>query len=76
MGKPISPADDVVYDLISIQYHALKGAQVSAKYAEDASGDEEVRQFFERVRQEDAQRAIRVHELLGDLTKRGKATFG
>jgi hypothetical protein len=71
MGKSHTPADDVVYDLISIQYHALKGAQVYAKYLEDAHGHDDVRAFIEQVRQEDSRRAIRAHELLGRLTKTG-----
>ena len=36
MGSAHTPADDIVYDLISIQYHALKAAQVYDKYAQDA----------------------------------------
>jgi hypothetical protein len=66
-----TPADDVVYDLISIQYHALKGAQVYGKYLKDAASDDEVRQFIATVRHQDAERAVRAHELLGRLTKHG-----
>jgi hypothetical protein len=69
MGETQTPADDVVYDLISIQYHALKGAQVYTKYLDDAAADDDVRQFIDQVRQEDSQRAIRAHELIGRLTK-------
>jgi hypothetical protein len=71
MGESHTPADDVVFDLISIQYHALKGAQVYARYLEDAEGHDDVRQFIEQVRQEDSQRAVRAHELIGKLTKTG-----
>jgi hypothetical protein len=66
-----TPADDVVYDLISIQYHALKGGQVYAKYEQDAEGHSDVQQFIREVRDQDAQRAQRAHDLLRDLTKGG-----
>ena len=64
-----TPADDVVYDLISIQYHALKGGQTYAKYEQDAEGHDDVQQFIREVREQDAQRAQRAHDLLRDLTK-------
>lgn len=71
MGTAHTPADDVVYDLVSIQYHALQGAQVTDKYIEDAADHDDVRSFFEEVAQQDADRARRCHELLAMLTKDG-----
>ena len=68
MAESHSPADDIVYDLVSIQYHALKAASLYAKYVEDAEGHDDVRQFIEKVREEDAQRAQTCHQLLGKLT--------
>ncbi len=70
MAESHTPADNIVYDLISIQYHALKGGQVYAQYLEDAESHDDVRQFIEQVRDEDARRAVRAHELLGKLTSR------
>lgn len=64
-----TPADDVVYDLISIQYHALKGGQTYGKYEQDAEGHPDVQQFIREVKEQDAQRAQRAHDLLRDLTK-------
>ena len=69
MGTTHTPADDVVYDLVSIQYHALKGAEVHDKYLRDAQGHDDVIQFVQQVREEDARRAERCHELLRMLTK-------
>jgi hypothetical protein len=69
MGSDHTPADDIVYDLVSIQYHALKAAQTYAKYLEDAEGHEDVRDFIRQLQQEDSGRAIRCHELLTQLTK-------
>ena len=64
-----TPADDVVYDLVSIQYHALKATQLYAQYLEDAAGHPEVEEFLRQVQQQDADRAERCHDLLRQLTK-------
>ena len=46
MGHAHTPADDIFYDLVSIQYHALKGAQVYEQYLRDAEGHQDVQQFL------------------------------
>ncbi len=71
MASQHTPADDIVYDLVSIQYHALKAAQVYDQYIQDARGHDDVVQFIEQIKKEDAARAIRCHELLVQLTKHG-----
>jgi hypothetical protein len=76
MAESHSPADDIVYDLVSIQYHALKGAQVYGRYAADAEGHDDVAEFVEQCRQEDARRAVRAHELLGALTAQRDGGIG
>lgn len=63
-----TPADDIVYDLVSVQYHALKAATAMDRYLADAADHDDVRQFFEQVAAQDAERARRCHELLGQLT--------
>ncbi len=57
-------ASDIVYDLVSIQYHALKGAQVYDQYLKDAQGNEDIEHFIRMVMDEDRARAQRCHELL------------
>jgi hypothetical protein len=69
MGNAHTPADDLVYDLVSIQYHALKGAEVHEKFLKDAEGHADVQEFLRLVQQQDAERAVRCHELLRELTK-------
>ena len=69
MGSDHAPADDLVYDLVSVQYHALKGAQLYGDFIEDAEGHADVQSFFRQVQQEDASRAERCHALLKELTK-------
>jgi hypothetical protein len=61
--------DDVTYDLISVQYHSLKGGYEYGQYVRDAreAGKVEIAAFFEQVMAEDAARARRCHELLRDL---------
>ena len=63
--------DDVVYDIVSIQYHALQALESYERYLEDAhSADhDDVTQFIEQCRDQDRERANRCHELLGDLTE-------
>src|SRR5207248_3178150 len=36
MASQHTPADDIVYDLVTIQYHALKAAEATDKYLKDA----------------------------------------
>ena len=40
MASEHTVADDIVYDLISIQYHALKAAEVYDKFLEDLNNDD------------------------------------
>jgi hypothetical protein len=56
---------------VSIQYHALKGAQLYTQYLEDVRGHHDVEEFIRRVQREDAERAARCHDLLSQYTKQG-----
>ena len=69
MASTHTPADDIVYNLVSIQYHALKAAQLYDQYVKDAEGHEDVQEFIRACQDHDAWRATRCHELLRDLTK-------
>lgn len=73
MASAHTTADDIVYNLISIQYHALKAAQTYDGYAADARNDghDDVAQFIEECARNDGERARRCHELLYQLTKDG-----
>jgi hypothetical protein len=57
---------DVTYDLLSVAYHALQGAETTALYIADAEqeGNQEVAQFFREAKQEYQSRAQRAKELL------------
>ncbi|MBW3603471.1 MAG: hypothetical protein KY460_00955 [Actinobacteria bacterium] len=69
MTSDHTPADDIVYDLVSIQYHALQASQLYDTYAQDAQGHDDVESFIRECQEQDAQRAVRCHELLTALTK-------
>jgi len=71
MATQHSPADDIVYNLVSVQYHALKAAQAYDSYVTDAEGHDDVQSFFRIRAQQDAERAQKCHELLGQLTSGG-----
>lgn len=62
--------EDVFYDLISVQYHALKGGHDYGQYVRDAenAGLKDVSEFFGEVMRQDAERARRCHEYLRKLT--------
>jgi len=68
MASKHAPTDDIFYDLVSIQYHALKGAEVYEKYLQDAHDHEDVAELIRQVKQQDVERARRCHELLGELS--------
>jgi rubrerythrin len=60
---------DVVYDLVSVQYHALKGGHDYGQYVRDAknAGLSDVADFFEDVMAQDSKRAARCQDLLTNL---------
>jgi len=70
MASEHTVADDIVYDLVSIQYHSLKAAATYARYLDDAHSSDhgDVTSFIEECKRQDEQRATRCHELLRDLT--------
>src|SRR3954469_3410378 len=61
--------DDVTYDLISLQYHALKAGHDYGQYVRDAENadQKEIAEFFRNVMEEDSQRAHKCHEFLRKL---------
>jgi hypothetical protein len=58
---------DVTYDLISVIYHALQGAETYQMYEQDAqqAGDQEAAALFHEAHQSSRQWADRAKSLLG-----------
>ena len=69
---------DKSYDLISILYHALQGAETSEQYLQDAeeAGDQELVAFFKEIVDQDRDRAARAKVLLRDRIARFRAKDG
>ncbi|MDT5294875.1 MAG: hypothetical protein QOJ76_1755 [Acidobacteriota bacterium] len=57
---------DVTYDLVSIIYHSLQGAETTAMYVADTEQEhcEDCAQFFRETKQEYERRADRAKQLL------------
>ena len=58
------------YNLVSVLYHALQGAELYAQYASDVGGDQELASFFREVQQQEQQRADRAKQLLATRLQR------
>jgi hypothetical protein len=61
--------DDVTFDLISVQYHALKTGHDYGQYVRGArnAGEDDIANYFEKVMTEDSARAHQCHEFLRRL---------
>jgi len=61
---------DVVYDLISVQYHSLKAGHDYGQYVRDAenANKKEIAEFFRTVMEQDSERAARCHQFLTELS--------
>ena len=72
-GDQITSIPDSTYNLVSVAYHALQGAEVCAVYANDAQeeGDQELAQFFQEVQQAERRCAERAMQLLGKRLRAG-----
>lgn len=59
------------YDLASVLYHSLKGAQTYGTYVKDAEqeGDNELAQFFRQVQQEQVMCADKAKQMLAKRVK-------
>ncbi len=57
---------NATYDLVSILYHALQGAETYNEYMKDAdeAGERELGEFFREVKEEEKNRADRAKNLL------------
>jgi bacterioferritin (cytochrome b1) len=61
---------DVVYDLVSMQYHSLKAGHDYGQYVRDAenAGKKEIADFFRSVMEQDSKRAEQCHTFLAALS--------
>ncbi|MDQ3755894.1 MAG: hypothetical protein M3371_14320 [Acidobacteriota bacterium] len=66
---------DNTYNLVSVIYHALQGAETYGQYINNAeeSGDQELAQFLRDVRDQNTMRADRAKQLLAQRLGESKA---
>jgi rubrerythrin len=64
---------DVTYNLVSILYHALQGAETYDQFISDAEqgGDKDLAQFFRDTKEENQRRADRAKQLLAQRLVKG-----
>ena len=57
---------DITYDLVSVIYHSLQGAETTAMFVGDAEqeGNQELAQFFRECKEEMQARADRAKQLM------------
>ena len=69
-GERATGTDNAIYDLSSVLFHSLEGGASYEQYMRDAeaAGDEELIEFFRRVRDEDSMRADEAQRLLAERT--------
>jgi hypothetical protein len=69
-GERATGTPNTIYDLSSVLFHALEGGASYDTYIEDAEreGDQELAEFFRRVRDEDSVRADDARLLLAERT--------
>jgi hypothetical protein len=60
---------DVAYDLVSVQYHALKAGHDYGQFVRDAKngGYDDIASFFEQVMEQNSKIAAQCHEFLGKV---------
>lgn len=71
MGQTGIPA---IYDLISVAYHALQGAETYECYVQDAQkeGDQELADFFRQTQQQCQQTGADAQQLLSSRLQQGE----
>src|ERR671938_1508519 len=69
-GERATGTPNTIYDLASVLFHALEGGASYDQYIRDAegAGDDELADFFRRVRDEDSMRADETQLLLAERT--------
>lgn len=77
-GERATGTPNTIYDLASVLFHALKGGASYDTYIEDAqrAGDEELAEFFRKVREEDNDRSNEARLLLAQRTSTATQTEG
>lgn len=57
---------DATYNVVSVLYHALQGADLYDQYCDDAQQDQQLSQFFRNAQQQQKQIAEQAKDLLAE----------
>jgi bacterioferritin (cytochrome b1) len=70
----MTPVSDLEYDVLSTLQSKLEALEVYEAYLEDCeeADDDECRQLFQQIRDDDARHAERLHETLARIMKAGR----
>lgn len=68
-GKETTGTRDTTYNLVSVLYHALQGAETYERYVRDAiaSSDYEIAKYFREVQEEERRRADKAKAVLAKV---------
>jgi ferritin-like metal-binding protein YciE len=61
------PLDNLTFDLVTLTYEKSKALEAYNKYAQDAQGNQQVADLFERMRQQDHQCVQELRQMLGQM---------
>ena len=77
-GSRNTGTSDATYNLISVAYHALQGAENYERYAQDAQqqGDQELASFFRNAQEQARQCADQAEQLLAGRLPGGEMGMG
>ena len=75
-GSSSTGTRDSTYDVVSVLYHALKGADTCQTYLNDANTEQQLRQFFEQAMQVQRQLADQAKMLLQEQLGRAQGGQG
>jgi hypothetical protein len=64
--------DDLTYNVITVLHEKSKGLEAYEQYIDDASDNEEVRQIFEELRDQDLEAVSRLEQCLQTLVSGGE----
>lgn len=75
MANQATGTRDITYNLVSVIYHALQGAETYDTYIQDAKeeGDQALADFFREVQQHNRDTATRAKELLAARIGQGQS---
>lgn len=72
-GQSSTGTPNMTYNLVSVMYHTLQGAETYQKFIQDAesAGNQDVAKFIREIQQQDQQRAQRAQQLLQQQLQQG-----